>query len=269
VTWIDELELRVGPPDATMGTRSLDDDRWFLLDDEWSSQRDEAGALLDERRHDVLAGATAGDAAEELDAVLVEWLRARGAPVDADDADPLARARRRVADDLCILEPSADGWLLAAGAVCFPSYWVLAEKVGRPLDAVHEPVPGYAGPLADRVDTFLSRLRPGQGVWRRNWSLHDDPAMHLPRHVGGGRGRWLRSERQTLRRLGDTGAVVFTIRTQQVPLGDVPVEVRPRLAAAMRSWSAAVRRYKGAAVDDGVLRWLEDPTASSWPPPPS
>ena len=264
MTWIDELELRVGPPDATMGTRSLDEARWFLLDEEWSSQRDEARALLDERRDAVLAGTTDGGAAEELDALIVQWLLARGAAVDAHDDDPLARARRRVADDLCLLTPSADGWVLAAGAVCFPSYWVLAEKVGRPLDAVHEPVPGYAGPLADRVDTFLGRLRPGQLVWRRNWSVHDDPTLHLPRHVTGNRdGRWLRSERQTLRRLPATGAVVFTIRTQQVPLGDVPVEVRPRLAAAVRGWSPEVRRYKGAAVDDEVLRWLEDPSAAS------
>jgi dimethylamine monooxygenase subunit A len=268
VTWIDELELRVGPPDASMGTRTLDDERWLLVDDEWASQRDEAGALLDERRTDVLAG-DAGDAGPELDALVTGWLAARGANVDAHDDDALARARRRVADDLCILTPSDDGWVLAAGAVCFPSYWVLREKVGRPLDAVHDPVPGYAGALATRVDTFLGRLRPGQIVWRRNWSVHDDPALHAPRHGPPQPGRWLRSERQTLRRLPASDAVVFTIRTQQVALADLPRDVRPRLAAALRGWSPAVHRYKGTAADDELLRWLDDPTASSWPPPPS
>lgn len=270
MTWFDELELRVGPPDASMGTRSLDDERWFLVDDDWPAQRADAATLLDERRDDVLAG-DGGDAAAELDRAIATWLEAHhpdaAVAVVAVDDDPLARARRRVADDLCILTPSSSGWVLAAGAVCFPSYWVLAEKVGRALDDVHAPVPGYAGSLASRVDTFLGRLRPGQGVWRRNWSIHDDPALHLPRHVAAdpSGARWLRSERQTLRRLVDNDAVVFTIRTQQVPLAAVPADVRARLAAAVRGWSDAVRAYKGGAVDDELLRWLEDPTASSPP----
>lgn len=53
---------------------------------------------------------------------------------------------------------------------------------------------------------------------------------------------WLRSERQTLRRLPRTGAVVFTIRVYQTPIVDLAEEpgVPGRLAGAMRGWSEDV-----------------------------
>ena len=60
-------------------------------------------------------------------------------------------------------------------------------------------------------------------------------------------GLHLRSERQTLRRLRTADAVVFTIRTQQVPLaalGDHPAVARG-LAAVIDAWPADVVAYKG------------------------
>jgi hypothetical protein len=98
-------------------------------------------------------------------------------------------------------------------------------------------------------------------VWRRNWSIHDDAELFAPVHpnVGVRRGRWLRSEYQTLLRLESTGAVVFTIRTQQVALDRLAA--RPdrcaALAAALRAWTPAQRAYKGAAVDGQLLHWLD------------
>jgi hypothetical protein len=136
--------------------------------------------------------------------------------------------------------------------------------VGRPLGAVHDPVPGYGGALAERVDGFLGRLRPGQGVWRRNWSIHDTPELFVPVRPSPGRrvappSRWLRSEYQTLVRLEESRAVVFTIRTQQVAVAELAA--RPdrcvALAAALRGWTDAQHAYKGAAVDEALLAWLE------------
>jgi hypothetical protein len=267
--WLDELDLHVGPPDAVMGTHALDDARWLLVEDDWVDQREQSRALLRERRSDVLAGSAPG--AAELGARIDRWLHAhRPDLVDAaheDEADPLAAASVRVAEDLCLLTPDDGRWVLAAGCVCFPSYWVLRDKVGRPLDAVHGPVPGYATSLAPRVDGFLGRLRPGQGVWRRNWSFHDVPDLYVPVHPPGptGHERWLRTEYQTLLRLEESDAVVFTIRTQQVPievLADRP-DVCARFLDVLRAWSPAQRAYKGGAVDEALLRWLEDHTRSA------
>ncbi|HET7720793.1 MAG TPA: heme-dependent oxidative N-demethylase subunit alpha family protein, partial [Acidimicrobiales bacterium] len=127
--WFDELDLHAGPPEAAMGTRSLADERWLLVDGDWPVQREEARRLLRERRADVLAPG-AHDAATELGDRIDRWLAAHR-PDLVDDAhraepDPLAAAAMRVAEDLCLLTPGPDGWVLAAGCVCFPSYWRLA-----------------------------------------------------------------------------------------------------------------------------------------------
>ncbi len=202
--------------------------------------------------------------------------RAREAPPDEPDTSDalaaLAGTRRLVADDLCLLLPSGDGWRLAAVCVCFPSYWHPAERVGQPLADVHQRVPGYPGLLGDRVDGFLGRLRPGQGVWRRNWLVHDLADLHVPRWIDDvdrptpvPDGRWLRSERQTLVRLPGTEAVAFTIRTQQVAMGVLRgrPDVAGGLARAIRGWSADQRTYKGGAVDESLLAWLEDVAAAA------
>lgn len=60
-------------------------------------------------------------------------------------------------------------------------------------------------------------------------------------------GVFLRSERQTLRRLGISGGVVFTIRTYLTPVVGLAKEegVAERLASALRSWPDDVGMYKG------------------------
>lgn len=274
--WLADLDLHVGPPDAAMGTRALDLAAWFVVDDEWEAQRVAAGELLRSHRPEVLVGSEQTGipaVAEALRATIEQWLvehagatPSRPDPIEGE-TDALARARLLVADDLCLLLPGEQGWRLAAGCVCFPSYWRPRDRIGEPLADVHAPVPGYPGALAGRVDGFLDRLRPGRAVWRRNWSIHDVPDLHLPAPVPVDRptpvpdGRWLRSERQTLVRLPAADAVVFTIRTQQVPLAALAErpDICRAIAGALGGWSVAQRTYKGAAVDDALLAWLDDP----------
>ena len=65
----------------------------------------------------------------------------------------------------------------------------------------------------------------------------------------------LRSERQTLRRLPISGAIVFTIRTYFEPLKKVAEEpgVPGRLASAIRSWGEDSARYKGREMFGDVV----------------
>jgi len=200
--WLDELDLHVGPPDATLGARALDLADWLVVDDDWEPQRAAAAELVRTARDEVVVGiddpAVLGPS-EELLALVRERTPARsGTPIPAHAGEsarqndgmvehPLVDARLLVADDLCVLLPDGARWVLAAGCTCFPSYWRPRDKVGRPL------------------------------------------------------------------------AVVFGIRTQQLPLGALagrPDTCRA-LAAALRGWSPAQRAYKGHAVDDSVLRWLD------------
>ncbi|KAF9076536.1 hypothetical protein BDP27DRAFT_1313506 [Rhodocollybia butyracea] len=65
----------------------------------------------------------------------------------------------------------------------------------------------------------------------------------------------LRTERQSLRRLPLSGAIVFTIRTYLFPVEELAKEsgIPARMASAMRSWPEDVRRYKGSGLYEKVL----------------
>lgn len=171
----------------------------------------------------------------------------------ATDLAALATAQ---GDDVCLL--ADDGaWTLVAGAVLFPSHWHLADKLGRPLAEVHDRVPGYPD---GQVDRFLDRLKPGQVVWRRNLLLHRDGELHAPVArtdavpVGDW---WLRSERQTLRRLPEAGGVLFTIHTDTAPLADLPPETRRALADHVQALPASWAPYAGVGDDlPDLVDWL-------------
>src|SRR5215469_4762552 len=150
--------------------------------------------------------------------------------IDAPVLHPLDLAGRLVAEDLCLLQASDEGYRLIAASLCFPNRWQLAEKIGRPLDSIHEPVPGFAPALQRPVAHFFAALKPDRILARVNWGIADDPARFQPvgRDVNtaitaanAGSVLYFRVERQTLRRLPRSGAVLFTIRTEITPLDHV------------------------------------------------
>ena len=198
--------------------------------------------------------------------------------------DPLELAGRLVQEDLCLIQhpegvpgggPEGDsepGPMFTAAVLCFPSRWRLADKIGKKLTAVHGPVPFYADRLARPVDRFMRQLKPGHIASRLNWSLLDDPALFQPggkwRVAGGsgvtvenaGRCVFLRVERQTLRRLPDSGAVLFGIRVHVYPLQRVidGPQRAATLAAAVRALPAEIQQYKSLLpFRAALLGWLE------------
>ena len=124
-----------------------------------------------------------------------------------------------VQEDICLMELENGEYRLTAASVCAPSNWRLENKVGRSLDRIHDPVPDYENVLADRVNRLFKGLHPEKPVLRYNWSvqdsaelLHRDDSNHAIRSPAEAEERYWRVERQTLRKLPLTGAVVFTIR---------------------------------------------------------
>ncbi len=158
--------------------------------------------------------------------------------------------------DFLVLATDASGaFTLRAGCVCFPSHWDLGEKLGRPLAAIHEPVPTLNATLARQIDTFLAALRPG-AVWERwNWGLaatperNNHPALGLPRITPDTAldQLWLRSEHQAFARLAATGAILFAIRIHLQPLADFTREpgAAAHLADLLATMPDDIARYKG------------------------
>lgn len=232
------------------GIQPLDMESWLVRDEAFAGQMAVRDRLLVTRRDDVFRaepGALA--AAEELLALILSRLgngyeigagkvtRPDWVTVPLQGEHPLVTAGRMVQEDLCLLQQpeGADEHVLTAAVLCFPASWTLAEKIGRPLTAIHVPVTEYTGNMAARVQRLFDALHPDRPLWRANALLYHDPALYQPRREGDpraapeGRAGFLRSERQCLLRLPETRAVVFSIHTWVVPWAKLTQEQRAGL----------------------------------------
>jgi hypothetical protein len=271
-----------------MGLMPVAEADWFEFDKDLAAALAAKRILLAERRSEVFcAEPEAESAATELLALMAAHLphhhprlyRREGDrllnlatdeawSVATPDLHPLDLAGRLVAEDLCLLEARADSYVLTGASLCSPARWRLAEKMGQPLIAIHAPVPGYAECLDAPVERFFAAVKPGRLVGRLNWGIADDPAPFQPvariaaadiTSANAGERLWLRVERQILRRLAHSGAVVFSIRTHITRLDRVIASVAEAqsLALAIRSMPHAMQTYKQIApVAEPLLGWL-------------
>lgn len=272
-----------------MGLMPLPPEAWIELDRHFAAALAAKRTLLEARHGDVFAALPAAAApAAELLALLGEHLPLHHAATFRRDGDhlgnlatgetwdlahprlhPLDLAGRLVQEDLCLLLPEGGSYRLVGATLCSPNRWRLADKLGSPLAAIHGPVPGYAASLASPVDRFLAKLKPEKPVWRLNWGIADDPAPFQPvpppaaapiTSATAGERLWLRVERQTLRRLPSTEAILFTIRTHITRLDAAVADVAAaaELAAALRDMPGAMQDYKRLdTIAPALLAWLD------------
>jgi Haem-dependent oxidative N-demethylase, alpha subunit-like len=272
-----------------MGLMPLAPADWIERDAAFAADLAAKRLLLEARRDEVFAALPEAAApATELLTLLVEHLLHHHSPVFMREGGrllnratgerwdwarpalhPLDLAGRLVQEDLCLLAAEGESHRLVGATLCSPARWRLADKIGRPLLAIHEPVPGYAAKLGRPVDRFFAALAPERPVWRLNWGIADDPAPFQP-EAGpalpgitaetAGELLWLRVERQTLRRLPASGAVVFTIRTHITRLDAAIASPgsAAELAAAIRDMPEETRCYKRIApIAPALLAWLD------------
>lgn len=271
-----------------MGLNALDLEAWIEIDDRYDVEIVQRDHLMRERTAEVHAMLPIGEAgAAETLSLLLEHLprrfpdrfdtpgrevvrrRGDGRRFAPGDAPPLLTAGALVQEDLCVMHRGPDGYELAAAILCFPSHWRLADKLGRPMRQIHEPVPGFGEQLADPADRFFATIQPDRPVWRANWSIARDPELYKPGPHGpappldaenAGARLWLRVERQTLRRLPRSGDVLFTIRTYLRRIDEVAGEpdLARDLAARLRELPDAMARYKALPpIRDALLAWLD------------
>ena len=244
--WMDPAAWRL-PGLQPLGTAP-----WLMRTDSFAAQmalRDRLIATVPDRVHALLPEA-AQAARECLDLVLAaltqddgytvsddEVRRPDGAAIRIDRDAPLLTAGRLVQEDLCLMLPGEGEHVLGGAILCFPAGWTLAEKIGRPLTRIHAPVAEYDADLARRVQRLFDGIRAGHPMWRANAILHQTPDLHTPRRETDPVDRrpdapFLRSERQTLRRLPETGAVVFSILSSMIRVTDLPEDARRAIPAA-------------------------------------
>lgn len=184
--------------------------------------------------------------------------------MDAPFIPPLLIAAGLIQEDLILLRKRDDGWNIVAGALAFPSSWRLLDKLGKPMHAVHAPVPGFNEGTrnASLIERIFDNLRTEAPVIRWNWSLYGDDELWHPgssnptgRRFGEGEiaeNVYLRVERQTLRKLPDSGDILFTIRIYIDPLEAIErqphaSELAQALIAQIEALTPEQLAYKGMA----------------------
>lgn len=201
----------------------------------------------------------------------------------------LEQLAETVEEDFIILlkDPSRantkDGqeYFFKAGVFAFAAGFDPLDRFDTPLLFVHHPIPGYEEKLKPQMNRFFDKLAPGKIVTRSNFSAqtharyfadndnkghnlppghvqtaHDYASLDFERQVH------YRSERQTLTKLPETGAVVFTIRTYLFPFATVKKEgpeLCERLIGAIEGLDKDMAAYKRACEwGPPVIRYLSE-----------
>ncbi len=254
-----------------MGMRPLNLATWLEIDDRRDEELALKNVLLANSYDVVVATEPEGDAAssellDEVTAFLVSYHPLLSTATNPNE-HPIVQASRLVQEDFCVLMRD-DAWRLRAACVCFPSRWDLALKIGRTLDDIHAPVPGYDGQLSTPTNAFFVRLRPERSFWRLNWSLLDRSDLYQPNRArvapSGELADWFfRVERQTLRQLPRSNAIVFTIHTyvtsaaslrasdaQFVPALLNGLETAPTKMQDYKGWTGVAERLRAALTNE-------------------
>ena len=148
--------------------------------------------------------------------------------------NPLELVSYLVADDYCLLEEDGEDYKLVAASVCAPTWWTLAEKMGKPLASIHASITGLEEKIGRLIRHFLQNLKVEDCYQRSNWFLFSRPDFcvfpydfdmyeemininlnNIEDQL------YLRSERQTFRRLKNTNAIAFGIKVYVEPIGIV------------------------------------------------
>lgn len=147
-----------------------------------------------------------------------------------------------------------------------------ARKFGRALQDIHAPVPDFGRDTrnATIIERMFDNLRTEQPVMRWNWSLHADDTLHHPHSAGQWRfgdekidSLYFRLERQTLRRLPESGDILFTIRIYLDPLAALEQqpnadELARALISQLQAYTPAQLDYKGLTLErDRLITHLE------------
>jgi len=262
----------------SVGTRPIPESDWLDLTSITASVMAEKSDLLTRLSDDVVMAVPGSEAAcDELVAAVLAHLQTHSPArftvssdssvvVDAQleretalrTAPAIATLGHLVAEDFVILQQQGgidgpdgidDVWVMTAASVCFPSRWRLQDKIGKDLTGIHEPVPGYESRVGGAVEALFDRLRTDRLLCRSNWTLLDTDKRHLPTAGSAtapvmGELNWLRIERQTLRKLPESGAIVFTILTHIIDYRSLSRADQVALTRAVQSAPPDIAEYK-------------------------
>ncbi|WP_109251430.1 heme-dependent oxidative N-demethylase subunit alpha family protein [Marinicauda salina] len=242
---------RAGPPRFAVGLKPIDPAAWLTPDTEAHVLQQKRSILA--RPELCFRQSHKANAAQHEAARLVA--SAVGEPLG--EGPPLLAAAALVSDDLVVMEADENGdWRATSIVLTAPTFFTIDRAFDAGLEALHGPVPDGER-LARRIGRVFDNLPDDAVLERFNWTLQAggerftpdaaplrDRARAAPSEMAADL-LHVRVERQTIRRLPDTDAVLFTIRVCLDPVTAIAEEDRAVLAKAWRGISEDGRAYKG------------------------
>ena len=150
---------------------------------------------------------------------------------------PLHVLVRHVPEDFALMVRHPDGqYYFRGGVICSALGWNVGTKLGRPLRAIHDPVPEYAAKMDVSMDRFFAKMPTHKPIQRGSWEFAVDRPLFLA--PGDPQEAWrhaqldgltidrvhLRVDWQTLRRLPLSGAIAFNFKAVFTPLEEFRTE---------------------------------------------
>jgi dimethylamine monooxygenase subunit A len=272
------LPFASGQYRLSLGLKPLPLETWIQFDENFVPYLRQKAEILQNQFSESVVGTQASQAAQqEVLNALLEYLpkyfphhyQRRGESIanlktgeiwylDNFVARPIDLAGRLVQDDLCLMLPNKEGYVLEAASVCFPLHWRLNDKFGKTTSDIHVPVPDYDRKLANPVNSYFDRLLPETPGCRFNWTVLPSPILAFdPQNLdavspdnitpeNAGTKLWIRVERQTLRRFPRSQAILFGIHTYIYPLSllEKYPQAAQGLLAAMSQIPPSIKLYK-------------------------
>ena len=246
------------------GLSPLNMDEWTVQHPDRDAQMARRGEIM--RDHAEIAIGSGHEAEEpvlELLSMLKAHLGMDPAITHLEEYCAWTAMAHMVPEDFCLMmpDPKSGEYKLVGAILCFPSRWLLSEKLGRAMTMIHEPVPEYDDALAKRVNRVFEIVDEDRPMVRINWLVHTEPELFLPlgretklnlpppRSEGD---LFLRTERQTLVRLPKSRAVAFGIKTSITPITCLTAEEAAGLYHAIGDEDEDALKYRGGSAQDHV-----------------
>jgi ferredoxin-NADP reductase/bacterioferritin-associated ferredoxin len=155
-----------------------------------------------------------------------------------DARSALERLGQFVPDDLIFMKKIGNEYRMIGGNLAFPTHWSIETFLGQSIPEIHAALVGTPKDVAafsDMITKVMDRtMTSTQVVCRNNWFLETDPRYALPNYQSTSypspanitkknyrKSVFLRTERQTLRGLPESDAVVFTIQPLVFPIASL------------------------------------------------